>query len=307
MPACIRRRLLFASSQAYEPELETVRRTVGWLAPPIVVRRVVEFWHRPIDLAMVGRVAEGVVVAFRGSLAPFGRGPLDELDVLLDWMNDGLSLCRNDPAYGGRVHWGFAESMRRLWTDADGASGVARAIERQLAAGAARRLYFTGHSKGGALANLAALRAAHVPEWRDVPIHVQTIAAARAGDAAFARAYAAERIDCVRYEAPLDLVPHLPLGPGTPPWVRTVARTVLPWLARGDYHSVGRRVPEHGSAKQWLGEWLGHLHEAVTAKNFDLGEYTPSMIAAHGLSPGSTYDRLVCDGVACSHGQLLAA
>lgn len=306
MPVCIKRRLLFAASQAYEPEIETMRRTVGWTSRPLVVRREVAFWRRPIDQAIVGTVPEGVVVAFRGSLPPFHGTRHDGWDVLLDWMNGGLSMCRDDPAYDGGVHWGFAESVRRLWLDDGAALGVRSAIQAQLAAGAPRRLFFTGHSKGGALANLAAYRAARRELWRDMPIHAQTIGAVRPGNADFARAYAATRIRCLRYEVAYDMVPHLPPGPTTPQWVRTLVSQVWPGIGSGDYHPVGTRVAPERTAEDWLDEWMGRVRGALGDRGLDLTAFTPSAIAAHAICPHSDYDRLICTGEpGCSPGHHL--
>lgn len=309
MQTCMKRRLLYASSQAYQPGMEVHARGVGWIEPPIVVRREGLIGHRTIDLALVGRVSEGVVVAFRGTLPPFFAGDNDGWSVLLDWLNDTMSLCIDAPEYGGGVHMGFAESARRLWEDAGSAPGVKTAVEAMLeqsrADGRARRhLFVTGHSKGGALANLSAYRAAHVMEWRDMGVSVATIAAARAGNAAFARAYAATRIACLRYEIPSDLVPHLPPGPHTPHWVNVVARGLVPRLAATDYHPVGVRVgPEpspHGH-KPWAGT-RRKLPRLLGRRGLGLDALMPGVLRAHAICPDSAYDALICTGEDCDHG-----
>lgn len=299
MHRCMKRRLLYASSQAYQPQMETHRREVGWLDRPVVIRREAPVGHRPIDLALVGRVPEGVVVAFRGSLPPFFGGH-DGWAVLLDWLNDGLAACVARSDYPGGVHLGFAESMRRLWDDHDWEPGVRAAIQQQLDLGARRHLFVTGHSKGGALANLCAMRAAELPGWRAMPISVATIAAARAGNAEFARAYAASRIACLRYELPSDLVPHLPPGPQTPRWVRSLARRLVPRLAAADYHPVGVRVAAPDAARQSLwSAWLRDLGGVLRLR----GTLTPAL-TAHAICPQSGYDLLVCTGEGgCSHGR----
>ncbi|MDF7777622.1 lipase family protein, partial [Sphingomonas sp. AOB5] len=251
----MKRRLLYASSQAYRPDMDMAHRPVGWIAPPMVIRRETPVTHREIDLALVGRVKQGVIVAFRGSLPPFlgsfnNMGAEDGWAVALDWLNDGLSLCVQDPAYPGGVHLGFADSMRRLWEDGDDTPGVRTAIAMQIAAGARPHLFLTGHSKGGALANLAAYRAATTGAWDAIPVSAMTIAAARAGNGSFARAYAETRIACLRYEMPSDLVPHLPPGPETPAWVNGIVGAVVPGLAAQDYHPVGMRVSARAPAKR---------------------------------------------------------
>jgi hypothetical protein len=307
MQDCMKRRLLYASSQAYEPHKEPAQRRVGWIEPPIVVRRETKLGHRQIDQALVGRVREGVVVAFRGSLPPFVGG-YDGWLVLLDWLNDGLSLCVEDSDYAGGVHLGFAESVRRLWEDKDGTPGVASAIaclldQSRCDERAGQHLFVTGHSKGGALANLAAFRAAQVPAWRSLPISVATIAAARAGNAAFALAYDASRIACLRYEVSTDLIPHLPPGPATPPWLRVLARHFGPKLVTDDYHPVGLRVAGKPAHEPWLKTWLRDLWGMITFRGISLRALTPAALAAHTICPRSGYDRLICTGEPdCGHG-----
>ncbi|MCW3847941.1 lipase family protein [Sphingomonas sp. LB-2] len=309
----MKRRLLYASSQAYQPKMEMHGRSVGWLEPPMVVRR--EMAHRPIDLALVGRVPEGVVVAFRGSLPPFfGAYEDDGWTVLLDWLNDANSLCVQEPGFAGGVHLGFAESMRRLWVDGEGELGVRHAVQAMLDQTlldrkSRRHLFVTGHSKGGALANLFAWRAARVGAWMDMPVSVATIAAARAGNAEFARAYAAERIACLRYELTSDLVPHLPPGRDTPDWVRGVARTLAPKLAAMDYHAVGLRVAPvaHAHAKghphqRWAGSRRRILPSLLGRRGLGLEALLPSVLKAHAICPDSGYDRLICQGEGCDHG-----
>jgi hypothetical protein len=314
MSTCMKRRLLYASSQAYQPRMEIHARSVGWIEPPVVVRREGLIGHRTIDLALVGRVNEGVVVAFRGTLPPFFAGDNDGWSVLLDWLNDTMSLCIETPDYAGGVHMGFAESTRRLWEDGEGTAGVKAAVQAMLAQGRAdgrsrRHLFVTGHSKGGALANLTAFRAACQSEWRDMGVSVATFAAARAGNAAFALAYEASRIACLRYEIPSDLVPHLPPGPHTPHWVNMIARGLVPRLAATDYHSVGLKVSSdegHGGGHQ---RWTGTrrrlprlLGRRGLGQRLDLGALMPGALRAHAICPDSAYDRLVCTGEDCDHG-----
>lgn len=309
MPTCMKRRLLYASSQAYHPQMEVHARSVGWIEPPIVVRREGPVGHRTIDLALVGRVAEGVVVAFRGTLPPFFASDNDGWSVLLDWLNDSMSFCIEAPDYAGGVHMGFAESTRRLWEDGEGMPGVRSAIDAMLAQGRAdgrsrRHLFVTGHSKGGALANLTAYRAARVPGWRDMGVSVATIAAARAGNAAFARAYEASRIACLRYEIPSDLVPHLPPGPHTPHWVNAIARGLVPRLAATDYHPVGLRVSTgEGGHKAWTGTRRKRPRlPGRRGLGLGLEVLMPGALRAHAICPDSAYDALVCTGEDCDHG-----
>lgn len=312
MHDCMKRRLLYASSQAYQPAMLVQGRNVGWIEAPFVVRRESAIGNRQIDQALVGRTSEGVVVAFRGSLPPFfGSG--DGWDVVLDWLNDAFSLCIEDSNYGGGVHFGFADSMRRLWTDAGSGPGVRTAIQAMLDQSlldrkARRHIFVTGHSKGGALANLAAMRAAKVGEWTDVPVSVATIAAARAGNAEFAASYAETRIACLRYEMPGDVVPHLPLSPNTPGWARKIARGIFPRLAAADYRPVGLLVAPPPALKTGHQAWAGSrrpVKRLFDRRGSGLEALTPAILTAHAICPGSGYDRLICEGEGpvCDHGE----
>jgi hypothetical protein len=307
MQQCMKRRLLYASSQAYQPRMETVGRSVGWLEPPTIVRRGVA-GRVGTDLALVGRVPDGVVVAFRGTLPPFFGGE-DSWDVLLDWLNDGLSVCVTDPEYPGGVHLGFSDSMRRLWRDTADGIGVRTAVERMLDQSlldrrARRHIFVTGHSMGGALANLFAWRAAGERDWRELPVSVATIAAARAGNAEFARIYDASRIACLRYELPTDLVPQLPPGRDTPGWIRMVAQQLVPELARADYRPVGIRVTPDAVRKHrsWTGSRRRIGPRLLGRRGLGLDALIPTALSAHAICPDSDYDRLVCAGEGCVHG-----
>jgi hypothetical protein len=306
MRDCMKRRMLYAASQAYQPRMEVEQRRVGWIEPPLAI-------SRGIDLALVGRVNEGVVVAFRGSLPPFFDGGSADWQIVLDWLNGGLSLCVEDPLYGGGVHLGFSDSLRRLWGDKDGKPGLHTAVQAMLDQSlldrrSGRHLFVTGHSKGGALANLFAARAARQARWADLAISVATIAAARAGNSAFAKAYAESRVACLRYELDSDPVPHLPLGPQAPGFVRSLAKALFPKLAAADYAAVGERVSA-GAAGKALRPWAGarrtrRLAGLLRPRGFSLAGLLPPQLTAHAICPGSGYDRLVCLGEsACDHGR----
>jgi triacylglycerol lipase len=146
--------------------------------------------------ALVGTNQDGVIVAFRGTL-PLGY---PSLPALADWMNDFNAELVPGTELPGRVHAGFLVALDALWP----ALGVE--VHRQWqAAGPNTALWITGHSKGGGIAPLAAMR------LRDSGITgtVVTFAAPKAGDTAFAAAYNAAFMH-TRWEYATDVVPHLP-------------------------------------------------------------------------------------------------
>ncbi|HEX6374958.1 MAG TPA: hypothetical protein VFZ91_04480 [Allosphingosinicella sp.] len=224
---CLKRHLLHACVEAYHPDPPVYSGPARWTARPVRIapgRSPVSFLNLPvpeIDFALAGRFAEGIVVAFRGTLPPLDLSPdgmrivnpdIAGLAIAFDWGNNLDAPPIRNVALGGAtlpgaVHRGFAESLARLWP------GVAAAIDRLRSDDPAPRLFFTGHSKGGALANLAAACARQV--WPSATVKAATFGAPRAGDPDFAREYAAAGIECHRYEVTGDQVPTVP--PGTEP------------------------------------------------------------------------------------------
>lgn len=139
---CIKRRLLHISEQTYSNPLAATGRfaEIAWMGDAHIVRR------EP-DLAVVGRIDTGVVVAFRGTRAPLNPKDDNPWATFLDWLNDANYLTHANPNYPGSVHCGFAGSVDRLWSDADGSPGIETLVEDLFAIGAPRRLYFTGTAR----------------------------------------------------------------------------------------------------------------------------------------------------------------
>lgn len=174
---------------------------IGYGAPPQGVR------SGPFneDAGLVGSIPEGVVVAIRGTTPP--RPDQDPRQVIVDWAGDAVATLLpaggQPPGFPGKVHLGFYKSFMRLWDRLS--PRVAAAVE----AHPQKTIFVTGHSKGGAIAPLAAWRLSL--DFPDHAIAVRTFAAARIGDGAFAERYNARLTDHIRYEFDDDIVPHLPL------------------------------------------------------------------------------------------------
>lgn len=293
MDNCIKRRLLFACGATYSHIRDD--RPVGWIGEPVRIEGAAVVQNgQAIDRALVGRFDEGVVVAFRGTLPPVGSEHR-LAEVLADWTNNGAALCQPTEPWPGRVHRGFADSIARLRE-----AGLEAAVAGMLAQGGPRRLLVTGHSKGGALANLFAWWAART--WPDVAIDVVTFAAARAGNGEFAEAFEAEpRIRCIRYEAALDMVPYLPMGWDQPERFKSFVRRVWPALLHGDYRPVGTRIASSLTWAEWRKRKAMDLR-AVFAGGFHPQAWRMELIAAHLIGPGTDYDAFVCDHEeGCAH------
>jgi hypothetical protein len=167
---------------------------VGFSAAPAT------FTAATVNAALVGATASEIVVAFRGTL------PIDTtdwnkfIDSIDDWVHDGEAVLVEVPYAAGLVHQGFSAALESLW------SNVVAAVRSALAA-THLPVVVTGHSKGGALATLAALRLRS--EGVTLPVAVYTYGSPRVGDTPFSNAYDAV-ISQWRFENNNDLVPHLP-------------------------------------------------------------------------------------------------
>jgi hypothetical protein len=186
------------------------------------------------DAGYVWHSGDHVIVAFRGTL-PYTSGDQQnsqEMTSIEDWINDANARPAADPDLGA-VHGGFEAAFRSVWP------GLMQQIKSWQAAGklgSEPKVYVTGHSKGDALAMLAAvkLKAAKLPVTQ-----VITFGAPRAGGADFAARYAG--INAVRYEDEDDLVPHVPLN-GLELDLAPLLRRVIDIQGspKGDFVSVGK-------------------------------------------------------------------
>lgn len=167
---------------------------VGYQSPPVPFVA----GDDDIDACLVGTNGDGVVLAFRGTLPPV---PVT-IASLLDWMGDFTADPISVEGIHGKVHQGFWDDLSLMWEP------VLAEVKKQMAAGGRKLpLYITGHSKGGALASLAAIRC-HALEGVE-PAAVYTYASPMTGDVDFATAYNAVIAD-TRYEYTDDIVPHFP-------------------------------------------------------------------------------------------------
>jgi hypothetical protein len=153
------------------------------------------------------KVGREVVVAFRGTVS----------GELLNWLTN-LNFAQA-PFPPGNAHRGMTEALELVWPQ------VREQVLSLLAPG--QRVWFTGHSLGGALATLAAARFAR--SWDDV--RACTFGSPRVGCPDFAagyrpRLYRIERVD--------DVVCHLPPPPGLMQPLMLALNRVLPrpvtWL-----------------------------------------------------------------------------
>ena len=135
-----------------------------------------------------GYVAAGngfAIVSFRGTEPDQSSDIVDDARfALVPWDDTGAS-----------VHAGFLDALNRVWP---------RLAPQLEALAPGRRIWFTGHSLGAALATLAAARFAQATG-------VCTFGSPRVGNRAFASAFAARFGGSARrYVADTDVVTHVP-------------------------------------------------------------------------------------------------
>ena len=170
-------RLLCVSGAAYsitgnEPTLAPDPENVylsgaGFVRPPSVVNG----GPREIDACLVGEIEDGVVVAFRGTL-PFD---IHQISSIQDWIVDFQADPVPVNGFPGVVHEGFFSALSVLLPGI-----VAQLQQQRVGALAAKPLLITGHSKGGAVAGLAAWQFQRIA---NIPVKVVTFAAAKPADA----------------------------------------------------------------------------------------------------------------------------
>lgn len=136
-----------------------------------------------------------IITAFRGT----------EPNQIKDWLTDATTPPRRGPDGTGFVHYGFAEALDSIYPD------VMATLQESRTNG--QRVWFTGHSLGGALAMLAGARM-YLEEPRLAADGVYTFGQPRTCDPALAAAYnTGYKNRMYRFVNNNDIVPQLPPEP----------------------------------------------------------------------------------------------
>lgn len=190
---------------------EQVRHTFETKTP---LKRVTPLTSRGGSECFVASNDDFAIVAFRGSeLTPRAEGSRDFSEILKDWLRD-FDIRPSNSVPGATVHRGFADGVKDLWEE--------QHLGDLIAALPARKVWFTGHSLGAALATLAAARA--LASQGDRLGGLYTFGSPRVGDATFARNFTQMMSDrgltYYRFVNGEDVVTTVPLT-STPPKVIT--------------------------------------------------------------------------------------
>ena len=290
MPISLTGRLLCAAQQAYEisvsgqtppspptpaPPPSTL---VGWIDVP----QCQVSGDDGISAVLVGQTAGEIIVAFRGT-EPFNS--LDHERMVLDWIQNFLLPLGPSPDVVGSVHQGFSHAVDGLW---------AWLLQQLGPPNPARPLYVTGHSKGGAMADIAAVKLA-VHGYTPL---VCTFEAARAGDPDFAADFNAKVANATRWEFQNDIVPALPPTDTLLPYVEQLP--FLAWLASatipsyvpvGDLRFIDWQNNVVGDTPKLQAQRTAHLMEELDKLNCG------QVIDDHAIAPGSGAASVICPGV----------
>jgi hypothetical protein len=191
----------YGTPKPYAPQTKSAWVTAG-LRGPVVRVQVPDYGAKPSDAAFVARRGEDIIIAFRGTAPSFY-----EFAFSADWANNvEADLVPDKDLSDVDIHKGFRESLASTFSD------VVKYLNALLAerGKSIKGIYLTGHSKGGALAYIAALKLKRLDPR--LPIKgVYTFAAPRPGGEKFSKTYesALAAVPTWRFENRGDFVPHL--------------------------------------------------------------------------------------------------
>jgi hypothetical protein len=210
---------------------------------PLVRVQVPDKANRSRDAAFVARRGDEIIIAFRGTLL---AGKSHEAAFVADWLNDAdFELVADAELDGVEVHKGFRDSLANVLPDVT--VELNKLLEGSLKVSG---IYLTGHSKGGAMAYIAALKLKR--RNPSLPIKgVYTFAAPRPGGEAFRKEYQAllGSIGTWRYEHRADFIPLVVPEESEVASLRRYLNLVgLGKLPIGQYRSVGNLVFINGDS-----------------------------------------------------------
>jgi hypothetical protein len=197
----------------------------------------------------------------------------------------------------GQLHRGFRNTLNVLWPFLQ-----VPLLARVAAVSRTTPVYVTGHSKGGSVAFLAAMRsrAAFLAGGLTNPVFVCTFAAARPGDQVFADAFDEEIPHAVRYEYAEDIVPHVPPENALRALLQKIPNMAGMrgiedgFVSPGDLHYFARGstpgTPPEGDSPLLALQRIARIVEC--AAKFDFG----TIVSDHSIGPQSGYATVITGG-----------
>jgi len=150
-----------------------------------------------------------VIITFRGTEYNHPRAALD------DWIGNFATTLvpfmpkHNHEEEGPQIHKGFHKGLNSVWVEAD-----LNRLHEDLERNSANRIWFAGHSLGGGLATLAAMRWACTYGVQHIG-GIYTFGAPKCGNEQFKILYEAELAHrTFRFVNDRDIVPLLPVTEG---------------------------------------------------------------------------------------------
>ncbi len=216
-----------------------------------------------------------VLVVFSGSEGH------DDAAAMRDWLTNA-SIWPLEVA-GVRVHRGFHYALESVWEELDAA--VAGPLE------GGRALWITGHSLGGALANLAAYR------WRreQVPVAgVYTFAAPKIGDAAFVDDFQ-QRLGArsQQWSTTLDPVPRLPELTTRTAFEKLGVTNMVHASGKAELDTSQRMSSVPNPMAHRVGSYVNYLYRALPADVRERVPRPPALCALYtqhvGIHPDDGY------------------
>jgi len=248
-----------------------------------------------VHACLVGTFQDGVFISFRGTLAI--DDPNHSLQLRIrDWVNDFRARLVESPNIPGKVHEGFLDGLNSLW------DGAKKEAERQLALlGAGSKLFITGHSKGGGIAPLAAVR--WFQETGTKPTTI-TFEAPKVGNEDFQSGVATAGLEIHRYEYQDDFVPHVPPSSRLLTMLQSFIGEDFSVLDDHNYQHVGQlhfidsnnviRTPTNV-----VEEFLLNSERLTSIARLILGKKLDQIIEDHRIGCGSGAMKIVCSGEVC--------
>ena len=251
---------------------------VGWIAPPACFVS----GDDGVSAVMIGQTPTEIIIAYRGT-EPFDS--LDHERMILDWLDDLAVPLVASPDVQGSVHSGFSHEVDELWSWlVTTLAGLPKGLP----------IYVTGHSKGGAMANLAAVKlvaAGYTP-------FVCTFEAARCGDPDFAAGFAAQVTHATRYEYQNDIVPLLPPSDtflpffNQLPFADYLLNLVIPnYVPVGDLRYIDWTDQIVADSPALEAQRVAHMMTELESLNCG------QAIDDHSIAPGSGAASVICPGI----------